>query len=162
MKAIAAISRDGVIGAGGRIPWHVSSEMDYFKNKTWNNTVIMGRATKDTLKAPLRSRQNVVMTRKTSGCSGYVYCNSTEEAIKLYPNAFVIGGAQIYNELLPYCTELYLSIIPIDVTPGMFRGEFTSFPFAQLQGWERADTEYHDEFVVGIYRNKSLITDKGE
>ena len=114
----------------------------------------MGRITKDSIGKPLRNRQNVVLTRQNKGCNGFVYCNSTEEAVDRYKDAWVIGGAQVYNELLPYCNELHLSVIPVDITPGKFRGEFTSFPLHHLADFERVETTFADEYTVHVYKRK--------
>lgn len=124
MKAIWAQSIDGVIGINNSdgtqsIPWHLPEDMTNFKKLTTGSTVLMGRKTWDSLPAkfrPLPDRKNVVMTRDWS-LQGVNLCSSVEQATREYSRAWVIGGAEIYNQLLSHCEELFVTDIDIILKP---------------------------------------------
>src|SRR5947199_7167002 len=61
---IVAVDRNLAIGKGGKLPWHYSADMKFFKETTTGNTVVMGRRTWLTLKGPLKDRQNIVLSRE--------------------------------------------------------------------------------------------------
>ena len=63
---VAAVAANGIIGAGGKLPWHIPEELKHFKRLTLGHPVIMGRRTWESLKGPLPGRENIVVTR-TSG-----------------------------------------------------------------------------------------------
>ena len=149
MKAIAAMSLNRVIGREGRIPWHIPEDFQWFKKMTTGHVVLMGRKTFESLGKPLPNRTNVVLTRR----------GEIEGAITLHDLAdltesrfapreiFVIGGAEIYAQLLPRCTDLYLSVVQCEVAGDAF------FP-AFEDRWELIDVPLRRaEFEVRHYRN---------
>ncbi len=114
-KAIAALAENRVIGAGGKIPWHLPEDFKFFRQQTTGNTIVMGRKTWDSLGRPLPHRRNIVVSRSmTPGektLPGAVVVNSFDDVDKL-PAAgdiWIIGGAEIYAQALPRCQELYLT-----------------------------------------------------
>lgn len=121
LKAIVAVSRNGIIGQKNRIPWHISDELKFFKSITIGHIVLMGRRTFESIKLPLRDRQNWILTRsetfaKTVPAGVCIFHNQQEvlETVrKLPPNeeVWVIGGSEIYRQFLPYCSELILTEI---------------------------------------------------
>lgn len=137
---IAAVADNGVIGRGNDLPWRIKSEMRYFKEKTLGKPVIMGRKTFESLKAPLKDRTNIVITRDTSYVRpGIVVASSLDDAITRarsvagQPGVDEImsaGGAEIYAQALPcpdrfYKTGVHLSpegdaLFP-PLVPGMWR-----------------------------------------
>lgn len=101
-------SRNGVIGQGGVMPWHLPEDLAHFKQTTMSAPVIMGRKTWDSLPArfrPLPGRRNVVITRQADWrAEGAEHATSLEQAIALcgdVPRAWITGGAEIYNLALP-------------------------------------------------------------
>lgn len=117
---IAAVSKNGAIGNKNKLIWNIPDDMAYFKKTTMNHPVIMGRKTFESIGRPLPNRTNIIVTRnkefKQENC---IVCPSIEEAIGIAETkdtmVFVIGGAQIYQESLPYADRLYLTYI--DATP---------------------------------------------
>ncbi|MBX9742024.1 MAG: dihydrofolate reductase [Chthoniobacterales bacterium] len=112
MKAIAAMAENRVIGAEGKIPWHLSGELPFFKKTTLGHAIVMGRKTYESLGKPLPGRRNIVLSRTmppTEGCT--VVKNLEALRVLNIPSEeiFVIGGAEIYRLLLPECDTLILT-----------------------------------------------------
>lgn len=115
INMIVAAGRDGAIGKNGDLIWHISSDLKRFKTLTMGNTLIMGRKTWDSLpKKPLPGRRNIVVTRNPDfKAEGAEVVSSPAEAIEVAGNeeVFVMGGAEIYNALMPYVNRIYLTEI---------------------------------------------------
>ncbi|MDR0276107.1 MAG: dihydrofolate reductase [Burkholderiaceae bacterium] len=108
LNLIYARAANGVIGKGGALPWHLPEDMAHFKRLTAGCPVIMGRKTWDSLPArfrPLPGRVNIVVTRQSDWAQpGALRADSLPQALALCadaPEAWVIGGAQIYAAALP-------------------------------------------------------------
>ncbi|MCX7722099.1 MAG: dihydrofolate reductase, partial [Verrucomicrobiae bacterium] len=102
-----------VIGAGGRLPWHVPEDFKWFKSKTTGHVVVMGRKTFEALGKPLPDRINVVLSRSGFKHAGALTIQSLTELAELAPGreVFICGGAEVYRHALPLCSELYLTVI---------------------------------------------------
>jgi dihydrofolate reductase len=113
-----AQSTSGVIGRNGDIPWHVPEDLARFKQVTVGRTVVMGRRTWDSLPArvrPLPGRRNVVLSRQAGfEAKGAEVVGSLDTALT-DPEAWVIGGAQIYLLALPRATRCEVTEIEIDL-----------------------------------------------
>lgn len=135
---IAAVARNGVIGKGNRLLWHIPEDMQFFKQTTLGHPVIMGRKTWESLPPrfrPLPGRRNLVITRDAQfDAPGAELVDSLDAArarLADVPTIFVIGGAEIYAQALPHAQRMWLTEIDRD-----FEGD-ASFP-----DWPR------DEFVA--------------
>ncbi len=122
LSLIVAIARNGVIGAGGALPWRVSEDLRHFKATTMGHTLIVGRKTMSAL-PPLPGRRLVVMTRNYPG--GGLRCAATiEDAVaaarETDPEPFVIGGAEVYRAALPHVSRIYLTEIDRDAEGDTF------------------------------------------
>ena len=106
VRMIWAEARDRVIGADGGIPWRIPGEQALFKQRTMGSTVVMGRATWDSLppaRRPLPGRRNVVLTRDREwSAEGAEAARSVEEVLRRYDDVWVIGGAGVYAAFLPH------------------------------------------------------------
>ncbi len=116
MIAIAAMSRERVIGAGGKIPWHIPGDLKFFKRTTLGHVVLMGRKTFESLGKPLPGRENWVLSRAASFEGVRVFRHPPE----IVPpgdgrEIFVIGGAELYAALLPQCREILLTHVDLSV-----------------------------------------------
>ena len=125
MIAIAAMSRNRVIGVDGRIPWHISEDLKFFKRTTLGHIIVMGRKTYDSIGKPLPGRENWVVSREADIAGVRVLrsfdaISEPTDGRQLY----IIGGAQLYAALLPRCTELLLTRINRDVEGDTFFPEF--------------------------------------
>ena len=114
---IVAVSNDYVIGVNGEIPWSLPNDMKFFKKVTTNNTVIMGRKTFESLDGPLPNRTNIILTRdKNFTADGCEVVTSINEIDPLSNGeVFIIGGSEIYSQLLPFVSKVYLTHIDIDI-----------------------------------------------
>jgi dihydrofolate reductase len=125
MIAIAAMSRNRVIGAEGRIPWHIPDDLKFFKRTTLGHIIVMGRKTYDSLGKPLPGRENWVVSREVDipGVRVLRSFDAVEE-----PSdgrlLYLIGGAQLYAALLPRCSELLLTRVDLHVEGDTFFPDF--------------------------------------
>jgi len=120
LALIVAVARNGVIGKGGALPWHVSEDLKHFKKTTSGHVIIMGRKTHDSIGRALPKRRNIVVTRQPGALfAGCEAAHSLAEAIALARTTddcpFIIGGASLYEEALPLATELHLTTIDEEV-----------------------------------------------
>lgn len=125
MIAIAAMSRNRVIGAEGRIPWHISEDLKFFKRTTLGHIILMGRKTYDSLGKPLPGRENIVISREAEipGVTVLRCIDAIQEPTD-GRQLYLIGGAQLYAALLPRCSEILLTRIARDVEGDTFFPEF--------------------------------------
>ncbi len=137
---IAAIARNGVIGNKNGIPWHLPSDLKHFKETTTGHPIIMGRKTFESIGKPLPNRRTIVVTSNLNwqqeGCER---ANSLQEAIRLVSTfrvpgisvdrAFIVGGAQVYQEALNYAHNAIITRVDIGVD-----GD-TCFPALDLTQW---------------------------
>jgi dihydrofolate reductase len=114
---IWAMNEARAIGRQGGLPWHITEDLKHFRKTTEGHAVIMGRRTWDEVGKPLPKRTNVVVSRSRSDFPGATAFASLTEAIAFArqhdPSPFVIGGAEIYRESLPFATDLYITMIPV-------------------------------------------------
>ena len=127
--AVAAMSLNRVIGKEGGIPWHLPEDFKWFKRLTLGHVILMGRKTFDSLgRKPLPGRTSIVVSRQGGEIPGVTTLQdlSSLDPAKFEQKVFVIGGAQIYAELLPRCSDLYLSVVKREVAGDTFFPEFES------------------------------------
>jgi dihydrofolate reductase len=143
---IVAIDRNLAIGKGGKLPWHYSADMKFFKGTTIDNAVVMGRRTWETLKGPLRDRQNFVLSANGNipNADGIVVVNDVEAVLDrakdLDCHLFVIGGAKVYEAFMPHVKRWVVTEIPLSV-----EGADTFMPANFLDGFELYEVRQLDE-----------------
>ena len=105
LSLIVAYAQNRTIGRENTLPWKLAGDLAHFKRTTLGHPIIMGRKTWDSLGRPLPGRRNIVISRdRSKAATGAEFVTSLDEAVKrLAPNehAFIIGGAQIYQQALP-------------------------------------------------------------
>ena len=151
-KAIAAMAENRVIGRGGEIPWHLPEDFKWFKQMTTGNVVVMGRRTFEAIGKPLPNREIVVLSQSGFAHEGARTVRSLNE---LNPAGekravFIAGGAQVYEEALPRCSDLLLTIVKREV-----EGDVLLPPFEDLFE-EVAVLREEAEFRIVHYRNRAL------
>ena len=113
LSLIVAMDRGGIIGRKGELPWDLPEDRAYFRRTTMGHPVIMGRRTHESIGAMLSGRRNIVLTRNLSyRVPGGVVVASLPAALEAAGDAkevFVIGGEDVYRELLPMAQRLYIT-----------------------------------------------------
>ena len=120
---IAAVSKNGVIGKAGRIPWHLPGEQKRFRDLTLSETVIMGKRTFLEIGRPLPGRTTIVLSKDPAFSPvGCLKATSLREALSLSTteHTFIAGGAGLYAEALPLCERLYLTEVLADIEGDTF------------------------------------------
>ncbi|QDS94923.1 Dihydrofolate reductase type 3 [Roseimaritima multifibrata] len=118
LAAILASTDSGVIGNEGGMPWRLSTDLRRFKRLTMGFPIIMGRKTFDSIGRPLPGRLNVVLTRSADWAHEGVRTVNLEEALAIadqHEQAFVVGGAEIYRLMLPYCQAVHWTRVLADI-----------------------------------------------
>lgn len=141
LQLIVAMTPDSVIGDNGQLPWKLPSDLRRFRQTTLGHAVIMGRKTFEGIVAalgrPLDGRSNIVLTqrgRKDVEARGGIPASSPEQALafakKVDDEPFVIGGAQVYEQLLPRVRTVHLTNVQVHI-----EGD-TKFPAINLRTWK--------------------------
>jgi dihydrofolate reductase len=153
---IAAVAKNGAIGKGGKLPWHYSADMKFFKQTTMGHAVVMGRKTWLTLKKPLTGRLNLVLSRDSNlePQESLVVLSDVESVLSmnnsLTTDMFVIGGAQIYREFLPHIEKWIITEVPLTVDDAD-----AFMPEGYLDGFKKAGSEKLDEeLTVRFYERR--------
>ena len=110
-RAIAAMAENRVIGNQNTIPWHLPEDFKWFKKTTMGQTLLMGRKTFDSIGRPLPGRQTIILSRNQLSIPDTVTVNTIEsiETVATSDTIWVAGGSEIYQLMLPKCTDLYLT-----------------------------------------------------
>lgn len=116
---IAAVARNGVIGRDNRLPWRLKADLQHFRALTLGHPLLMGRKTWDSLGRPLPGRRNIVISRNPDfQAAGAEILPSIETALAAVDGServFVIGGAEIYRQLMPCADRLLLTEVWTEV-----------------------------------------------
>lgn len=134
---VVAVSRNGVIGRAGGLPWHLSSDLKLFKSITMGKPVIMGRKTWESLpRKPLPGRLNIVVTRQSDfAAGGAIVVRKAEQALSAASSEnaeeiAVIGGGEIYKLFMPIAARIYRTDVECDVEGDTY---FSALPAADWQ-----------------------------
>lgn len=151
--AIAAMSLNRVIGNGNQIPWHLPEDFKWFKATTTGHVLVMGRKTFESIGKPLPHRETVVLSRSAFAYPGVKTIARLDALSQLAGNrqVFICGGAQIYEQALPLCSELLLTLVKREVAGDIFFPKFEDQ--FELVG-EIRDTP---EFKILRYRRRSPV-----
>ena len=143
---IVAVDQNLAIGKDGKLPWHYSADMKFFKETTIGNTVVMGRHTWLTLKGPLKDRTNIVLSRESdlSANDSIIVMRDVDSVIEFAEKQdgalFVIGGAKVYEAFLPHIDRWIVTEVPLSVA-----GADTFVPANFLAGFELYELRQLDE-----------------
>jgi dihydrofolate reductase len=142
ISIIAAMADDQrVIGVSNTLPWHLPEDLKHFRKMTTGHPILMGRKTYESIGRPLPKRENIVITRNSSySAKGCIVKHTLEDAIAHCSSSdeiFIIGGAELYKQALPFADCMYLteiSIRPPDSFLITFEGD-AHFPEFSLNDW---------------------------
>ncbi|MBK9214885.1 MAG: dihydrofolate reductase [Chloracidobacterium sp.] len=153
---IIAVSKDLAIGSDGRLPWHYSADLQFFKKTTTGNAVVMGSNTWSSIGKPLPGRLNIVLSRsgKIDTPGEVMRLNSVDEVVELakYLNrdVFIIGGATTYAEFADVIEKWIVTEIPIEVPDAD-----TFMPKSFLDNFEMTSLhELGDDLTVKIFQRR--------
>ncbi len=156
LSAIAAMSSNRVIGKDGQLPWYLPEDLKFFKEKTSGHMLIMGRKTFESLGRSLPNRLHVVITRQKNyqPVGAHVF-NSVPEAIAFCQTqtdmwgdeVFVVGGGDIFREMLPMTNKIYLTEIKQAYSGDATFPEFDNTQFREIERRPRTEPEAYD-FVL--------------
>lgn len=162
LTILVARARNGVIGRNNQLPWHLPEDLGFFKRTTMGAPIIMGRKTHESIGRPLPGRRNIVVTRDvTRHFDGCEMATSIAGALKLAakdntPEAFLIGGTQLYAEGIAYADKLIITEIDTDV-----EGDAT-FPAPDPAQWEAVSREAHQaeafDYARVVYRRIGRVS----
>ncbi len=110
-RAIAAMAENRVIGNRNTIPWHLPEDFKWFKNTTMGASLLMGRKTFESIGRPLPGRQTIILSRSQFSIPNTVTVQTIDsiEAVATSDTIWVAGGAEIYQLMLPKCSDLYIT-----------------------------------------------------
>lgn len=151
LSIIAAIAKNNVIGKDNKLIWHISEDLKRFKEKTLNHPIIMGRKTFESLPKLLPERHHFVLTNNKNyliNNQNVTIVHSIEELLKITDNDleyFIIGGAKIYEEFLPFCNKLYITHIDKEYDGDAY------FPIIDENKWTIVDPEPYHLTKEGIF-----------
>ena len=132
---IVAVAKGGVIGADNDIPWYCPADLQHFKRTTMGAPVVMGRKTYESLKIqPLPGRRNIIISRnpeyQAAGCDVFSSIEAAIEQLAAVDKIFIIGGAELYKQMLPKAQELYVTQVDVTVAGDRY------FPEISAQDWQ--------------------------
>lgn len=144
---VAAYAEGRVIGHDGAIPWHLPEDFAHFKAITLGHTLVMGRATYDSIGRPLPGRTTIVITRDPQwSAPGVLVAHSWPEALaaaaELPGDVMVAGGAQIYALALPDATHQVLTEVRLRADGDTFYPEFDPAEWSQRARIDREDLSW--------------------
>ena len=150
LALVAAMSRNGVIGRDGGLPWHIRSDLKLFKRITDAKPIIMGSSTWDSLpRKPLPGRLNLVLSRDVKfEAEGGIVCSSLFEALDIArehaiddgaDEICVIGGANVFAQVMARADRLYLTVVDAEVEGDVY------FPAVDPAAWKLVSEEPHEK-----------------
>jgi len=152
LSIIVAVAENGVIGKDNKLIWSLPADMKFFKEKTTGHFIITGRKNYESIPEkyrPLPNRTNIIITRQKNyhAGQGTVVVSSIEEALT-YAQAhndkeevFIIGGAEIFNQVLPVCNKVYLTRIHHHFEGDVFFNDLPEDEWKLIHSEERAADE---------------------
>lgn len=147
VKLIVAASENNVIGVKNDLPWHLPDDMNFFKSKTKNSVVIMGKNNYLSIPEkfrPLKNRINIILTKNSSfSAQGCIISSSIEHALKIAQqhnkNIFIIGGGIVYKEALE---KQLIDVIYLTRIHAHIKGD-TFFPTINMNNWKEINSVFH-------------------
>lgn len=139
---VVAIAQNGMIGCANKLLWHISDDLKHFKKITYSGCVVMGRKTFESIGRALPNRRNVVISRNgdysAPGCEVYKSIDDAIQALSDLEEIFIIGGGDIYRQVLPLAHKIELTVVEHD-----FEGD-TRFPDIDYGQWKITSSEKHN------------------
>jgi len=141
ISQIAAVSLNNVIGKDNSLPWHMPTDMTYFKNKTWGHHIVTGRRNYEAEGKALPARVNLVLTRNPGfHINDGIVVHQLNDAIEIAERSeedelFIVGGAEIYKLAMKVTERIYLTRIHAQVEGDTF------YPELDMNTWEEVSID---------------------
>ena len=149
LELVVAVDEKGGIGKNNQLLWHLPADLKHFKEITTGHPIIMGRKTYDSIGRALPNRRNIVISRQADlRIEGVEVADSLNNAIALVGNenkAFIIGGAEIFKQAMPFINKIHLTIVH-----HVFDAD-TFFESPSSGTWEAIETETHQADEKNAY-----------
>ena len=157
ISLIAAMAGNRVIACKGEIPWNLPEDRKRFQEITAGFPVIIGRKTYESMSGPLPGRKNIVLTRqpglKFEGCTMAADLESALfEHAKDWPEIFVCGGGQVYEQAMPLAQKIYLTTLLREVEGDVFFPEISEHEFSRTYYEKRGGKEPYTFAVYERFR----------
>ncbi len=155
--AIVAVDQNNAIGKDGKLPWHYSSDMKFFKQQTIGNACVMGHRTWLTLPRPLPDRLNIVLSRSSEieTRPSTMTLRDKSAVLSVYSylkcDLYVIGGAQVYRTFLDEIDQWIVTEVPLSVD-----GADAFMPEGFLRGFESYEVRDLDEELKVTFYKRSV------
>lgn len=160
ISLIAALGNNRVIGKDNAMPWHLPADLKYFKRITLGKPIIMGRKTFDSIGRPLPGRTSIIVTRDPDyQADGCVTVNSVDAALQAAKGAeevMVIGGAELFKQILGRANRLYLTEIHADFAGDVY------FPALDKAEWQEVERQDHPADTYNPYPYSFVVLDKAK
>ena len=151
LKFVACVDKNFGIGKNDDLLFKIPADLKNFRQLTLNNAIIFGRKTLSTFpnQKPLDNRRNIILSRTLKEISGAEVVNSVEnlfDTLNIAEKNFVVGGEQIFNELIPYATEIFLSVVNKITQANKF--------FPNIDDFSLIDVKNFDDFEFRSYKHE--------
>ncbi len=152
LKIVACVDKNCGLGCEGNLIFHFPEDLKHFRSLTIGNTIIFGRKTLATFpgQKPLEKRRNIILSETLKNVDGAEIVKNIPELwriLKPEDKNFVVGGAKIYRELLPFTSEIFLTVVNSEGCPDVFMPDFSA-------EFKPAETKIFPDFEIRKYIRK--------
>ena len=155
---IVAMDKQGLIGRNNDLPWKLSADLKYFRRVTMGKPLVMGRNTHESIGRPLPGRKNIIVTSNANyHVDGCTVVSSLDQALLACDDAeevMVMGGASLYEQLLPQADRVYLTHVNAEL-----EGD-TWFPQWNKDQWQEISREDHQADEKNQYPYSFVVYDR--
>lgn len=138
---VVAMDKNRIIGANNQLPWNLPADLAHFKRLTLNKPVVMGRKTYESIGRPLPQRRNIIVTRNpdyaAEGCEVFTSLDAALAHLKNEEEVMVIGGGELFTQVLPQASTLYLTIVDAKVDGDVY------FPDWNANEWQEVESQFN-------------------
>jgi dihydrofolate reductase len=156
ISIIVAYDSNNLIGKNNKLIWHLPADLAHFKRITTHHTIIMGRKTYDSIGRPLPNRRNIIITRNSdleiAGCEVVNSFIHTFALVQGEEEVFIIGGAEIYKQALPFVDMIYATEVDYE-----FEGGDAYFPKLDTNEWKEISRDKHHKDEKNAYNFDFVI-----
>lgn len=139
---VVAMDKNRIIGANNQLPWNLPADLAHFKRLTLNKPVVMGRKTYESIGRPLPQRRNIIVTRNADyaaeGCEVFTSLDAALAHLKNEEEVMVIGGGELFTQILPQASTLYLTIVDAKVDGDVY------FPDWNANEWQEVESQFNE------------------